>query len=49
MAIETVELVCKSCSRHFPIGTAEMRYDKETEKQEKQKIVYMERSKVGTK
>ena len=48
MAIEYWELMHECFPKYLRMGTARMKEDKETEEEDKQKGVAMERNKVGT-
>ena len=49
MAIENEELMHKWSQKHLRMGTARMKEYKETEEEGQQKIVKMEKSKLGMK
>ena len=49
MAKGNMDLVQEYFPEHSRMGTARMKYDKETEEKGKKRGVSMERSKVGTK
>ena len=49
MAIGNVELMQECFLKHSRMGTARMKYDKETEAEGKKRGVSIERSKAGTK
>ena len=49
MAVGNEELMNERFPKHSRIGTAKMKYDKETEEEGKRRGVSMERSKAGSK
>ena len=49
MATRNVELMHECFSKHFRMGTARMKKDKETNEEGKKRDVSVERSKVDTK